>query len=298
MVSGVAVCLSSVSLTLSLGWISACSPQHVAELFLLRHDFHLTRDLAYGSDPRQHLDVYQPRTSQTAAPVVVFLYGGRWQHGSKNEYHLLGEAFTRQGLVAVVPDYRLYPQVRFPEWVDDAASVVRWARDNVQRYGGDSTRILVVGHSSGAHTTALLALDHQYLRRAGVPPGVVRGFISLAGPVATEWTDSDVQALMGPPGGWPATYPMAQVDGKAPPLLLLHGARDKTVDPANSVQLATRIRSHGGCSRVVVYKGLDHVGIVIALALPTISIAAVMDEVMKFVRNPIADSCDPPGPPR
>src|SRR6476661_4204879 len=117
--SDFAVCLSRLALTVSLGWMSACSPQHLAELVLLRDDFHLTRDLAYGSDPRQRLDVYQPITPQTAAPVVVFLYGGRWQHGSKNQYHLLGEAFTRHGLVAVVPDYRLYPQVRFPAWVDD-----------------------------------------------------------------------------------------------------------------------------------------------------------------------------------
>ena len=297
MVLDFAACLSSLSLMLLLGWISACSPQHAAELFLLRHDFSLARDLAYGSDPRQRLDVYWPRTSGTAAPVVVFLYGGRWQHGSKNEYHLLGEAFTRRGLVAVVPDYRRYPQVRFPGWVDDAASVVRWVRDNVQRYGGDSTRILVVGHSSGAHTTALLALDQQYLRRAGVPPAAVRGFVSLAGPVATVWTDSDVKALMGPPEDWPATYPMAQVDGTAPPLLLLHGARDKTVDPANSVRLATRIRNRGGCSRVVIYKGLDHVGIVIALTLPALQIAPVMEEVMKFVRNPTAGSCGTAGPP-
>lgn len=296
MVSNFAVYLSSLSLTLSLGWISACSPQHVAELFLLGHDFQLTRDLAYGSDPRQRLDVYRPRTPRTAAPVVVFLYGGRWQYGSKNQYPLLGEALAQRGVVAVVPDYRLYPRVHFPEWVDDAANVIRWTRDHVARYGGDSTRILVVGHSSGAHTTALLPLDQQYLRRAGVPPGGVRGFVSLAGPVATVWTDSDVKALMGPPEGWPATYPMRRADGTAPPLLLLHGARDKTVDPANSVRLATRIRSHGGCSRVVVYKGLDHLGIVIALALPNLPIAPVMEEVMKFIGNPRADSCEPPGP--
>ncbi|MEO8090098.1 MAG: prolyl oligopeptidase family serine peptidase [Gemmatimonadales bacterium] len=129
---------------------------------------------------------------------------------------------------------------------------------------------MVVGHSSGAHTAVLLALDQRYLRRAGVPPGVVRGFVSLAGPAATVWTHADVKALMGPPEGWPATYPMEQVDGKALPLLLLHGARDKTVDPANSVRLATRIRNQGGCSRVVVYKGLGHGGIIIALAVPAL----------------------------
>lgn len=281
---------------MSLAWVSACSPQHVAELVLLRDDFHLTRDLAYGRDPRHRLDVYQPIPSPTAAPVVVFLYGGRWQNGSKDQYHLLGEAFTRRGVVAIVPDYRLYPQVRFPGWVDDAADVVRWARDNARRYGGDPTRIVVVGHSAGAHTTALLALDETYLRRAGVPRGVVRGFVSLAGPVATTWTDADVQTLMGPRAGWPATYPMAQADGTAPPLLLLHGGRDRTVDPANSVRLAARIQGRGGCARVVVYQGLGHVGMVIALSVPDLPIAPVMDQVMQFVRDPTADCHQQPDP--
>ena len=293
MTSEFVVRLWKLSLNVSLGWTAACSPPHLAELFLSGHDIRFTRDLAYGSDPRQHLDVYRPKASRAAAPVVVFLYGGRWQYGSKNEYHLLGDAFTSRGVVAVVPDYRLYPEVRFPGWVDDAATVVRWARDNAARYGGDSSRIVVVGHSSGAHTAALLALDPRYLRRAGVPPGVVRGFVSLSGPVATAWTDADVKALMGPPEGWPATYPMALADGKAPPILLLHGGGDRTVDPGNTVLLATRIRNFGGCARLVLYKGLDHVGLVIALAVPRLPVAPVMEEVMRFIRNPTADACTP-----
>ena len=254
---------------------------------MLRGHLDLVQDVRYGNDRRQRLDVYQPRRRQAAA-VIVFLHGGRWQNGSKREYRLLGAAITAEGVVAVVPEYRLYPQVRFPGWVEDAARAVRWVRDSIEHYGGDPSQIFVVGHSSGAHTAALLALDEHYLREAGLPTNAVRGYVSLAGPVATEWTDPDVQALMGPRGGWTATYPLEQVDGSEPPLLLLHGAKDQIVSSENSTRLAARIRGRGGCTRVVFYRGLDHLGIVVAFALARLNLAPVMDDVITFIRHPAA----------
>jgi acetyl esterase/lipase len=280
-----------VLLALALGATSACSLRRAAELVFLGDQFELTRDLPYGAGARQRLDVYRPRAAARPAPVIVFLYGGRWQSGSKDEYRLLGDALTRRGVVAVVPDYRLYPEVRFPAWVEDGARAVRWVRDNIARFGGDPARIFVAGHSAGAHTVALLALDGHYLRDAGVPAGAVRGFVSLAGPVATTWTAADVRALMGPREGWPATYPATHVGAKGPPLLLLHGSKDRTVSVENSVRLAARLRERGACARLRVYPGVSHIGIIVALAIPRLGIAPVLDDVMAFVRRPAAGAC-------
>lgn len=190
--------------------------------------------------------------------------------------------------MAVIPDYRLYPAVRFPAWVDDAAGAVRWVSQNIQSFGGNPSQIFVVGHSAGAHTAVLLALNPHYLADAGLSPTRVRGFIGLAGPVATVWTEPDVQALMGPREGWPATYPLEQVGRSISPLLLLHGVKDRTVAVGNSVRLAARIRERGGCARVITYQGLDHIGIVLALALPQLDIAPVLEDVVRFVRQPLA----------
>jgi acetyl esterase/lipase len=267
-----------------------CSPRRLAEGLLLGSHFVRTADVPYGGEARQRLDVYRPRTAR-GAPVVVFLYGGRWQSGSKDEYRLLGDALTRRGMVAVIPEYRLYPAVRFPAWVQDAAAAVRWARDNAARYGGDPTNIVVVGHSAGAHTAALLALDERWLREAGVPAGGVRGFGALAGPVDTVWTDPDVQALMGPAEGWPATYPATHVDGGEPPLLLLHGAADRTVSPGNSLRLAARIQGRGGCARAIVYRGVGHVEIMVAAAVPGVASAPVLDDLEAFVGDPRGTAC-------
>ncbi len=271
--------------------IAGCSPLRVAEGLTAGHDFALTRDIAYASGPRQRLDIYRPRPAGKVFPVVVFLYGGRWQTGSKEYYRLLGHALTRRGAIVVVPDYRLYPQVKFPSWVDDAAAAIRWTRDNIGRFGGDTAQIWVVGHSSGAHTATMLALDDHYLRRAGLPANSVKGFVSLAGPVDTIWTDADVQTLMGPREGWPATYPRSYIDGASPPLLLLHGGSDKTVSPNNSVGLAARIRERGGCAQSIVYRGVGHIDIVVALSVPGLGIAPVLRDVLQFIHGGAKKTC-------
>jgi acetyl esterase/lipase len=109
--------------------------------------------------------------------------------------------------------------------------------------------------------------------------------VSLAGPVDTVWTDPDVQALMGPHEGWPATYPVNHIQGTEPPLLLLHGAGDETVSAENSVRLAAHIRAQGGQARSTIYPGVGHVGIVVALIAPWLRIAPVLRDVETFVRE-------------
>lgn len=271
-----------------VGLTAGCSPRRAAESLLLRGHFVRTVDIAYGEGALHRLDVYRPRSAGGLAPVVVFLYGGRWQTGSRDEYRLLGDALTRRGLVAVVPDYRLYPEVIFPAWVEDAARAVAWVRENATRFGGDPERIFVVGHSAGAHTAVLLALDERYLAAVGVRSHDLAGYVSIAGPVDTAWTAPDVQALMGPPGNWPATYPATHVHGGAPPLLLLHGTGDRTVAAANSAGLAALIREQGGCARVVLYPGIGHVEIIVALSLPRFRIAPVLDDLLRFIESPPA----------
>lgn len=258
---------------------------------LLGDHYELTEDVAYGAHARQRLDVYVPRGLDAAAPVVVFMYGGRWQDGSKDLYHALGDALTRRGAILVVPDYRVYPDVLFPGWVEDAALAVRWATTHAAEIGGDTARVVLAGHSAGAHTVTLLMLDPHYLEDAGVERGRVAGAVSMAGPVATEWTDPDVQTLMGPRAEWPRTYPLSHASPDDPPLLLLHGTDDETVAPANSTRLAAHLRDAGGCARSILYEGVDHIGIVLIAALPWFGRATVADDIARFARDPRAVAC-------
>ena len=275
--------------------LASCSPRPLAERLVLGGAVERIEDIQYRNGKRGLLDVYRTSRHREGAPVVLFLYGGRWKYGSKDDYLLIGNSFVRRGWVTVIPDYRLYPEVLFPGWVEDGARAIRWTVENIERYGGDPGRVIVVGHSAGAHTAALLALDDSYLEAARVPPGVVRGFVSIAGPVDTNWTAPDVQRLMGPREGWPATYPATHAAGASAPLLLLHGDADDVVYAASSTRLASRIHESGGCARAKVYHGLGHIDIAVALGIPTLRVPRVLDDLARFVRDPVAATCPTPG---
>lgn len=268
-----------------------CSPRHAVERLVLYDRVVRTADIGYGTDARQQLDVYRARRTRASTPVVVFIYGGRWKSGARRDYLVLGNALARRGLVVVIPDYRLFPAARFPAWVDDGASAVRWTRDNIARYGGDPGNIIVVGHSAGAHTATMLALDEHFLRDAGLPSNAVRGFVSLAGPVDTTWTAPDVQEVMGPSDGWPKSYPYNFINGNEPPLLLLQGDADDVVSVGNATRLADRITARGGCARSIVYPRIGHVEIAAALVFPSYKVADVARDVGAFVRDPAGHTC-------
>ncbi len=273
--------------------MAACSLRKAADVVFIGKQFSRTVDIPYDTGARHSLDVYRPTSpASSPSPVIVFLYGGRWEEGAKSEYALAGDAITRRGYVAVIPDYRLAPAVKFPAWIDDAAHALRWVHDSIAQYGGDTARIFVVGHSAGAHTATVLSLDDRYLLHAGVQPEMVKGYVSLAGPVDTVWTDADVQALMGPREGWPGTYPMQLVSSSHhQPLLLLHGGKDETVLPANSTGLAARIVKFGGTACAKLYPSLTHKSIVAAFMIPRLPIAPIMDDVIAFTQHPSQPSC-------
>lgn len=277
----------------ALGFIVGCSPLRVLNELIPSGGFRERSDLPYGSLPRQTLDVYVPEGVRGPAPVVVFFYGGRWQEGSRELYRFVGDALTSRGFVAVIPDYRVYPQVEFPEFVRDGALAVRWAKRNAHRFGGDPERVFVMGHSAGAHIAGLLATDERYLREAGLEGNALAGMIGIAGPYDfLPFEDADVRALMGPPEGWPATQPVRFVDGDEPPMLLLQGGGDETVKPRNATRLAERVREEGGCAKVIVYPGVGHIEIVVALFRPFRGLAPVLDDAAEWIR-----SLSTPSPP-
>jgi acetyl esterase/lipase len=174
--------LSIAILLLSAGMLGgiayAISPLWVFNLLVPKDDGarYATRGAAYGSLPRQDLDIYTPEqlTSGNRRPVIIFFYGGSWQSGSRANYGFIGRAFAAQGFITVIPDYRLVPEVHFPAFIEDGAAAVRWVRANIARFGGDPHRLILAGHSAGAYNAAMLALDPAWL---GTDRRAVRGLI-------------------------------------------------------------------------------------------------------------------------
>jgi len=237
---------------------------------------------AFGSAPRQRMDVYRPRRGGTDLPVIVFLYGGSWNSGTRAGYEFVGRALAAQGFVVAVPDYRLVPEVRYPTFLQDNAEAVRWLRANARRFGGDGERIVIAGHSAGAYNAAMLALDSRWL---GADSSAIRGFVGIAGPYDFLPIDSPITRAAFGADADASSQPGSFVSADDPPALLLHGAGDGTVYPRNSERLAQQLRSAGAEAEIRLYPGVGHVEIVMALAKPFRRKAPVLGDIALFARR-------------
>ena len=219
------------------------------------------------------------------APVVVFFYGGNWQEGEKSTYRFVGAALAARGLVAIIPDYRIYPEVRFPGFIEDGARAVRWARDHAAEFGGDPGRVVVMGHSAGAYIAAMLAYDRQWLAAVDLDPDRdVRGLVGLAGPYDFLPLHSDtLKIIFGPDDRLAATQPINFVEGAAPPAFLATGRDDDMVDPGNVTRLGRRISEKGGAVTVKFYDGVGHRMLIGAFAAPLRPLAPVLRDTVGFI---------------
>jgi acetyl esterase/lipase len=251
---------------------------------------HRHADLAYGSDPQQRLDLYVPdRPATQPRPLVVFWHGGRWSFGDKADYRFVGAALTELGAVAVLPNYRHYPEVKMPGFMDDAARAARWAVAHAGEHGARADGLFLMGHSAGAHLAALLALDRRYFAASGQPAVSIAGVIGLSGPYDfLPLLEADVQAMFGPPPNYPDSQPINFVRADAPPMLLVHGSKDDTVWPKNSRNLASALYARGVPATLKLYPGLMHADTVAALSLPARRRAPTLADIAAFIQQPRA----------
>lgn len=274
-----------------------CSPLPALNLVLADNDGVSTVNArAYGPDARHRLDVYAPaqsaQSARTKRPAVVFFYGGSWRNGDRAHYRFVGQALARRGIVTIIPDYRLFPRAKFPEFMHDGAKAVRWVFENAAELGIDATRISIAGHSAGAHLAATLALDARYLNAVGLRQGQIANVIGIAGPYAFnplafkstrpvfEGTGDIGKAR---PAVLAANYDPNSGARGLPAFTLLHGAEDTTVFPKNSQILASTLRDVRVRVRHSVYPDIGHYKILLAFYPAFRSSAPVLDDLVDAV---------------
>ncbi len=242
------------------------------------------RAVPYGAHPRQSLDIYRQPGTQ-AAPVVVFLHGGAWRTGSRQEYRFMGLALARMGFVGVIADYRHFPDAPFPQFLHDAAAATAFARAHAAGWGGDPKRVVLFGHSAGAHMAAMLALDARYLAGAGMDRRDIAGWVGLAGPYNFQpMRDLDAREVFGTAADLPDSQPIAFADRRTAPARLLHGADDTVVYPSNTITLAARLRELGGSASEVLYPRTGHIDILLAFAPLFARQGGIAADVAGFIR--------------
>lgn len=260
------------------------NPAAVANLIARAQRYRLASDLAYGDGARRRADIYTPETLREPAPVVIYLYGGSWNTGEKETYRFIGAALAARGIVTVIPDYSLYPNARFPAFMEDAAQALRWTRDNIGRFGGDPRRIFLIGHSAGGHIATMLAFDRRWLAAVGLSPERdIAGVIGLAGAYDFAIDTDLLRGVFGPPANAAETQPLRFVTADAPPLLLLTGDADVKVKPRNTRALADRVREVGGKVRDLYYPGVGHIEIIAAFSPPFRFLAPVGVDIDEFI---------------
>lgn len=273
--------------------MGACSPLAIVNGLTPTDTYIAATGLEYGTDPRHKLDVYQPRPSADMSgardgyPVVVFFPGGTWTEGERSNYRFVGEALASRGILAIVADYRLYPQVRYPDFLIDCARAVAWAQREAHRYGGDARRLYAMGHSSGAYNAAMLALDPRWLARAALAPPALAGWIGLAGPYDfLPMTNPEAQPVFNHPDYPPGSQPIDHASDAAPRTFLGAAATDPVVNPErNTKQLAAKLRAAGVPVTLRIYTGVSHNTLIGAFAVALRGLAPVLADVVTFVRD-------------
>jgi acetyl esterase/lipase len=277
--------MRALFLALATSPLAACSGAAVLNALAPKDGYAVRRDLAYGADPRQRLDLYVPDGADAGTPMLVFFYGGNWESGARADYAFVGQAFASRGYITAIPDYRLYPQVRYPAFLEDGAAAVAWLAS--QRPGAEGRPVFLAGHSAGAYIAAMLTLDRRWLSGAGklACPQIAAG-VGLAGPYDfLPLDDATLEAIFGPGPAGPDSQPVQYATPDAPPMLLATGRNDRTVRPANSRTLAHRLQAAGVAAELMEYDGIGHVAIVAALAAPLRFVAPTLNDADRFLRR-------------
>ena len=249
----------------------------------------LRANVAYGADRRQAYDVYAPvniaaDTESGLAPMLVFFYGGGWDSGSKDLYTWAGRALASLGYVVVVPDYRLVPQVRFPDFLEDSEAAVRHAVNNAGDFGADPQRLGLMGHSAGAYNAIMLALGPDYLNLPANGPGPVRAVIGVAGPY--DFYPYDVPASVNAFGHWPKpqeTQPVNYARKTGAKFQLIYSKADKVVGPHNAKNMAAKLKAAGDEVELIAYDKPSHPDMVAALSVPLRGRANTLADVREFL---------------
>ena len=238
-------------------------------------DYVVREDIKYGDHDRQGLDHYTLKASNNPA-TVLFFYGGNWRSGRKQDYRFVADTLLKLGFNVIIPDYRLYPLVRFPDIRDDAIKALEQADDLL------GFRFVSHGALRGCSACCLtksgskLSLSH----------GRIESCIGMSGPYDFyPFTDDDHWDLFSPASCYQESQAVNYVQPEAPPLYLLHGADDERVRRGHSKSLMEKQQAVGGDASREVYPGLGHADLIVQFSRLHRDDAAVVQDVQNFINK-------------
>lgn len=245
-----------------------------------RGEVTVVADLSYveeSADPKQKLDLYLP-TGKKNFPVVMFVHGGGYQKGDRKEAEDFGKLLASHGIGVAAISYRLYPQVKHPEHIQDVARAFAWVKKHIAERGGAANQVFVSGHSAGAHLVALLATDKKYVQGEKLQLADIRGVIALSGgyrilPIR--------KIVFGDEETMKDASPFSHLGKGKPPFLIVYGGAENQERHALSEELRDALKKEGNVATCVEIPERDHHGLFtkIAEGEPT------LEAILGFVRQ-------------
>ena len=237
-----------------------------------------TADIRYGDDARQQLDLYRPKNA-IEGPLLIFIYGGAWREGAKEDYEFVGEAFSSEGYTIAIPDYRLFPQVGYPHIIDDVQQAIEFIRSNTDKLDIDARRMVIIGHSSGAHSAAMLVSSDRYYRESSF----INALVGISGPYDLPLELAEVNEVFRNVDQPSSVKPPELVVSGHPPTLLLHGSDDKRVKPEHTERYQPKLLDANVNTEVIFMEDVGHVDIIAGVASRLEFLNATKNHIIEFL---------------
>lgn len=253
------------------------------------------KNIMYGDEPLQDLDLYFPKplaqqmkSSQTITtnyPLVVFVHGGSWKNGNKDDYAFVGQSLAKAGYVTAVINYRKAPEHVYPDYVNDAAKAVAWSYHNAPSFFADPNKMAVMGHSAGAFNMMAAVSNADFLAPFGMKPSDIKAVVGIAGPYSYDFRKYG-SAYAFPKNANPdAIMPNHLIKGAQPDYLLLTAEKDTVVHISNTEIMAKALKDYGAKVTVSEIKGANHATSIGAMATPLQWLNDVRAQVLNYLAS-------------
>ena len=250
------------------------------------------RNLAYGPQPLQNLDIYMPSGSSTdKRPVLIFIHGGAWRYGDKAYEAAVLTPYLEQGMVGVMINYRLVPQSTFPDQSNDCLLALQWVYNNIEQFGGDRDNLHLVGHSAGAYLAVLAAVQSRRLQELGIPCGSIRSCTGLSGIYDLAWQYEDwllkiVHDFAGDQKSEQEASPLSLISSAAlhpcGSFLIVSGSNDIDGSAIQSRIFCEMLKVKGVQARFLLMAGTDHTGVLQSMGEKG---SIVFNEMINFINS-------------
>ncbi len=219
--------------------------------------FTVEKDIVYGDHDRHRFDFYEAANGDDAKPLLVFVHGGGWTRGDKKMYKFVAEGLTSEGYDVALPNYRFFPEVKFPAFLDDTANAIAAVhKKHPNRY------MVLIGHSAGAYNALMMGFRPGHLDKAGISMcHSVKGIVSLASPTGGLPAEKEPTISIFPDRFSGNDGALQLADRELPPILLINGEADTSVRPENASILGQALAGRD-VANVNIYPDTNHVDVV------------------------------------